>query len=147
MYGLKGKFLIFLLRISMGWMFFYSGASKILNVHWSARDYLLDAKTFSNFFGWLALPQNIGWVNFANEWAQLLIGTALLIGIFVRPAAWGGVILMVLYYLPVLDFPRAGADGYIVDAHIIYALILLLLIRLRAGKHFGLSAISERFSS
>jgi thiosulfate dehydrogenase [quinone] large subunit len=147
MYGLKAKLLVFLLRISMGWMFFYSGASKILSGHWSAYDYLTQATTFNGFFSWLAQSQNLTWVNFVNEWAQLLIGAALIIGIFVKPAAWGGIALLFLYYLPVLDFPMVSGEFYLVDMHVIYILVLMLLMRLRAGKHFGLSAISERFSS
>lgn len=138
MYG-KPNFLIFLLRLSLGWLFFYSGLTKVMDKTWTAKPFLEAAKTWPELFGWLASPDNIGWVNLVNSWGQLLIGAALILGIFVGVAAFAGFLLMLLYYLPILDFPRVGEHGYLVDEHIIYALALVLLIRLRAGRFFGLS--------
>ena len=131
---------MFLLRISLGWIFFYSGITKIFNSAWSAKGFLEAAKTLPDLFALLASPQNIGWVNFVNEWGQLLIGAALILGVFASAAAWSAILLMLLYYLPGLNFPYV-ANGYLIDEHIIFILALLILIRTRAGKFFSLGSI------
>ena len=135
---LKKDFLLFLLRISIGWLLFYAGITKVLNPAWSAGGYLQNAKTFSGFYQWLATPEMLPITNFLNEWGLTLLGAALLFGVFVRWAGILGALMMILYYLPVLEFPNVGEHSYIVDEHIIYALALLLLAASETGKIFGL---------
>src|SRR3989344_8616964 len=113
---------LFLLRISLGWLFFYAGITKVVNPEWSAAGYLQGAKTFTGLYQWLAQPGIIPVINFINEWGLLLLGVALILGIFVRLGAVLGVLLMLLYYFPVLDFPYIGKTAYLVDEHIVYAL-------------------------
>ena len=142
MYG-KPKFIIFSLRLVMGWLFFYSGITKILDPDWTAAGLLQNASTFSGFFAWLASPKNITWINFLNEWGQLAIGVALILGVFVSYASFFGALMMGLYYLPGLDFPFVE-HGFLIDEHIIYALLFLLLIRLRAGRIYSISSLFGR---
>lgn len=142
MYG-RPKILIILLRLSMGWMFLYSGITKILDPAWTSKAFLENAQTFSGFFGWLAEPQNLQWVDMANAWGQALIGAGLLLGVFTTISATAGVLLMLLYYLPGLDFPFVE-HSILVDEHVIYALALLLLIRLKAGRDYGISSLFRR---
>ncbi|MFA5954751.1 MAG: DoxX family protein [Patescibacteria group bacterium] len=134
------KVYIVLLRLFLGCFFLYAGLSKLLGPTWSAAGYLGTAKTFSGFYSWLATSGNIGWVNFANEWALTLLGVALILGIFVRLASGLGIVLMVLYYLLGLNFPYAGQHGYIIDEHIIYITLLLLFIAVKAGEKCGIDA-------
>lgn len=136
--GKGAKFFLVLLRLGMGWLMFYAGITKVLNPGWSALGYIGNAQTFSGFFQWLALPQNLGWVNFANEWGLTLIGASLILGIFVRLSSIAGFLMMMLYYFPILKFPYPNAHSYIVDEHIIYALVFLLLAAIRAGRVWGL---------
>jgi len=49
-----------------------------------------------------------------------------------------GALLMLLYYFPVLSFPYIKPHSYIVDEHIIYALALIFLAAIRAGRIYGL---------
>ncbi len=132
------KTTLLLLRVSIGWLFFYAGITKVLNPNWSAAGYLNNAKTFTDFYHWLASPSVIHYTNFFNEWGLTLIGAALILGIFVRLSSTLGALMMALYYFPVLVFPKVGANAYIVDDHIIYALVLLFLGAVRAGRYFGL---------
>lgn len=132
------KITLFLLRVSLGWLMFYAGITKLLNPAWSAAGYLQNAKTFSGLFAWFAQPSNIGWVNFVNEWGLTLLGVSLILGVFVRSSSIAGVALMLLYYFPVLEFPRVGTHSYLVDEHIVYALVLVFFAVLRAGRYFGL---------
>ena len=127
----------FLLRFSMGWLMFYAGITKLFDPQWSAAGYLQNAKTFSVLFQWLASPANLGWINFVNEWGLTLLGVSLILGVFVRISSIAGAVLMLLYYFPVLDFPYI-AHGFLVDEHIIYTLVLVLLATVRAGRYYGL---------
>ena len=127
-----------LLRIAMGWLFFYAGITKILNPEWSANGYLVGAKTFPAFYQWLTQPEILPIINFANKWGLLLIGIALILGIGVRIAAGAGMLLMILYYFPVLTFPTIGKNSYIIDEHIIYALALWLLTAAHSGRVWSL---------
>jgi len=135
---------ILLLRLSLGWYFFYAGLAKVTNPAWSAAGYLGGAQTFSGLFAWFASPQNIGWVNFLNEWGLVLVGAALLLGFGVRFASLCGITFMLLYYFPTLHFPYAGAHAYLVDEHVIVLVALLLLYTAKAGKYFGISALLAR---
>lgn len=132
------KISLFLLRISMGWLMFYAGITKILNPEWSAAGYLKSAKTFPGLFNWFTRPEILPTTNFINEWGLTLLGIVLILGIFVRLGSILGVILMMLYYFPVLTFPYIAQHSYIVDEHIIYALVLLLFAAIRAGRYWGL---------
>jgi len=140
----KPKLLIFFLRITLGWVFFYSGLIKILDKDWSSKQFLLSAKSFSGFYEWFASAQNLPWVDFVNKWGQMLIGAALILGVFVGLAAFFGAALMVLYYFPGLQFPYVANNLVLIDEHVIYALALLLLARLRAGRIFGLNSFFGR---
>ncbi|MFY9463143.1 MAG: DoxX family protein [Candidatus Sungiibacteriota bacterium] len=132
------KISLFLLRISMGWLFFWAGITKILNPAWSAVGYLHNAKTFADFYTWLASPAMLPLINFVNAWGLTLLGVSLILGIGVRLSAFFGAALMILYYIPILDFPYPNPRAFIIDEHIIYALALILLAALRAGRIGGL---------
>jgi thiosulfate dehydrogenase [quinone] large subunit len=132
------KLFIVLLRISMGWLFFYAGIIKVVNPNWSAAGYLKGAKTFTGFYQWLASPDILPFTNFFNEWGLTLVGVALILGVSVRFASVIGAGMMILYYFPILTFPKIGTTSYIIDEHIIYALVFLLLGALNAGRIYGL---------
>lgn len=121
----------------MGWVFLYAGIVKVLDPGWSAAGYLLNAKTFSGFYAWFAGPSILPAVNAINEWSLVLLGVSLLLGLFVRVSSVLGIVLMTLYYLPVLDFPYVG-HYLLIDDHIVFILILALLIQTRAGRILGL---------
>jgi thiosulfate dehydrogenase [quinone] large subunit len=132
------KITLFLLRLSLGWMMFYAGITKVLDPNWSAAGYLKGAKTFAGFYGWLASPGVLPVVNFVNEWGLTLLGVSLILGLGVRLSSILGAVLMLLYYVPIIDFPYPNPHSYIVDEHIIYAAALLLLAAFRAGRVWGL---------
>jgi thiosulfate dehydrogenase [quinone] large subunit len=129
---------IFLLRIALGWMFFYAGITKVLDPQWSAKGYLMGAKTFTWFYNLLASPSLLPFVDFLNKWGLTLIGLSLILGVFSKLSSLLGAILMLLYYFPILQFPYPNPHSFIVDEHIIYLLSLVLLYFLDADKHYGL---------
>lgn len=129
-----------LLRIALGWLFFYAGITKVINPEWTATGYLGGAKTLKGFYGWLASQGVSPIVDFINEWGLTLLGISLILGVFVRLSAPLGALMMILYWLPILDGLRPNTHAFIVDEHIVYALTLLLLAAARAGRHWGLDA-------
>ena len=129
---------LFLLRISLGWLLFYAGITKVVNPEWSSAGYLEGATTFTSFYQWLASPEIIPIVNFLNVWGLTFVGVSLLLGIGVRLSGVLGALLMILYYFPVLEFPYIGQHAYLVDEHIIYALALLVLAKSNVGRFWGL---------
>lgn len=131
-------FSLLLLRFSIGWLFFYSGITKVLDPSWSAVGYLNSAKTFAVLYHWFALPEILPFINFVNEWGLTLIGLSLILGIFVRISGILGAILMLLYYFPILDGLYPNPHSFIVDEHIVYIAALLTLSAFRAGRVFGL---------
>lgn len=132
------KWSLFLLRIGMGWLMFYAGITKLLDPNWTAAGYLNNAKTFTGFFQWFASAGNIGWINFINEWGLTLLGISLILGVGVRLSSILGAALMLLYYFPVLQFPYPNPHSFLVDEHIVYALILVFFAAVRAGRFLGL---------
>jgi thiosulfate dehydrogenase [quinone] large subunit len=131
------KTAVAVLRILLGWLFFYAGITKILDASWTATGFLESAKTFSGFYSFLAHPLLIGLVNVANEWGLMLIGLALIFGFWLRIASLLGAIMMLLYYFAANSLPLVP-NGFLVDQHIIYAAALLVLRYLNAGLYFGL---------
>lgn len=126
-----------LLRVAFGVLFLFSGVSKLGD--WSASSYLLTAT--GPFASWFQSLAGSPVVDALNAWGMILIGCALLLGLLVRPAAVGGIVLMVLYYLA--HFVENTAYGYI-DQHVIYALVFFLFVAGGAGHAFGLNALAMR---
>ena len=139
------KFTLILLRLSLGWMMFWAGITKILDPSWSAAGYLTTAKTFPGFFAWLTQPDILPVVNLVNEWGLTLLGISLILGLGVRLSSILGSILMLLYYLPIVQFPYPNPHSYIVDEHVIYIVILLYFAAIRAGRTWGLENFFPRF--
>ncbi len=135
---------LFLLRVTAGWMFFYAGITKVMDPAWSAASYLQGAKTFPALYNFFLSPAVLPITNFLNEWGLTILGASLILGIFVRWSSLFGVILMALYYLPILDFPYPNTHSYIVDEHVIYICALLVLGAFRAGRVFGLDRFFSR---
>ncbi|GEM_PF-161882 len=130
------KLALTLLRIIVGWLFLYAGMTKLLDPEWSAAGYLKSAQTFPWLYHWLASASNLAWVNFLNVWGQLLIGMALITGTMTVAASYSAIVMMLLFYFPVLKFPAVG-HGLLVDEHIIYAAALWVLATMKAGEYYG----------
>lgn len=135
---------LFLLRMALGWLFFYAGITKVLDPNWTSLGYLKGANTFSSFYGWLASPDILPIVDLLNEWGLTLIGLTLILGIWVRFSAVLGILMMVLYYFPTLDFPYPNSHSFIVDDHLIYVAGLLVLVYFRAGDFWGVSGLLRK---
>lgn len=126
------------LRLLLGWFMFVDGLEALFTPNWSASGFLLGAKTFPAFYAWFAAAGNSWWVNPLNSWGITVIGVALLLGIGVRFASWAGVLLMLLYYFPHYTLPWVP-NGFVVEYHIIYAAIFVLIAVFPTAQDFGLA--------
>lgn len=124
-------------------MFFYAGITKVLDPSWTAKGYISGAKLLPEFYSYLLKPDILPLVDLANKWGLTLIGVALIIGFFSRVSAILGAVLMLLYYLPILDFPHPNAHAYIVDEHVVYIFALLVLASLNSGKVWGIGSFKK----
>ncbi|MDX2248688.1 MAG: DoxX family membrane protein [Bacteroidia bacterium] len=93
--------MLVVLRMLVGWHFLYEGVVKLWNPNWSSAGYLMDSQGwFAGIFQWMAgTPWLLGIADFVNVWGLILIGLCLILGLFDRWAAIGGMALLALYYL------------------------------------------------
>lgn len=125
--------LVLLLRILIGWHFLYEGIIKLLDPTWSAASYLLYSDwIFSGVFH--AMAENatvLSIVNFCNIWGLILIGLALMFGLFTRLASIAGACLLLLYYVanPPFTLPDSMKEGtyMIIDKNLIEMIALIIL--------------------
>jgi thiosulfate dehydrogenase (quinone) large subunit len=107
--------MLVMLRVLIGWHFLFEGLTKVSKSGWTSAGYLLDSKGwFSGIFIWMAeSPGILKFIDFMNVWGLFFIGLALMIGLFSRLAAIGGMALLAMYYLshPPLAGLEYGAPG------------------------------------
>ncbi len=129
---------LFVLRVIMGWFYFYAGITKVLNPAWSSAGYIKGASSAAGLYQMFLNPQILVVVDFMVKWGLVLLGVSLVFGVCVRLSSYLGALLMFLLYLPILKFPFAGEHAYIVDDHIIYIAVLFVLAHFQAGNVCGL---------
>lgn len=136
---------LFLLRISLGWIFLYAGLVKLTNPSWSAEGFLHGAKNLPILYNWFASDKILPITNILNEWGLTLLGISLILGIFVRLSSFFGIILMILYYIAQFEFPYSDSHSFVVDNHVIYIFLLLYFMRVRAGRVHGMEKSIAKF--
>ena len=139
------------LRLVMAYVFLSAGIEKLLDPGWSASGFLVNAVPDGNpLIGvWTVLAEGWLWViDPLNVWGQVLIGLALLFGVFVRTAAFFGALMMLMYWLASLHGGfLAGLpvqNGYVVTYHLVYAFLLFGVGAVGAGRILGVDQKLER---
>ena len=133
--------LILLLRLAMAWVFLYAASHQVLVPGWSVAGFLNSTKTFHGLFSLFTGPVLAPVISFLVEYGHLLIGLSLLVGLLVRVSAAFGIFLMLIYWMAHMDFPYiSDTNNFLVDEHIVYALVLGLMIAVHAGHVAGLDA-------
>jgi thiosulfate dehydrogenase [quinone] large subunit len=144
------------LRVVMGWTLFQGGVTKLITYldadpsnDWTASGFLLNAIPEGNPLAWLwPMFAEMPLIDALNMWGLTLTGLGLILGAFVRWNAFWGAVMMLFYWLAALHGgPLAGlpvAHGWVVDDHLVYALLLFGLGAAGAGRILGLDARLER---
>jgi thiosulfate dehydrogenase [quinone] large subunit len=118
------------LRVLLGGLFLEAGLDKVIN-GFSAAEYLTNGT--GPFAGWFTSMASLGFINALVISGEILIGITLISGAMIRLASSGGIVMMLLYYLPYLP----PANGWI-SQQIIYILIFITLIFSGSGYFFGI---------
>ena len=137
--------LILFFRLVMAWTFLYSASHEVFVPDFSVVGFLNSTKTFHPIYSQLTGPGIAPILTFLVAYGHLLIGLSLLSGLMVRVSAAFGILLMLLYWTAHMDFPYiSDTTNFLVDEHIVYAGVLVLLIVERAGHIFGLDDWAEK---
>jgi thiosulfate dehydrogenase [quinone] large subunit len=149
---------LFTMRIVMGWTLFQGGITKLVTYldgnpanNWTAAGFLNNAIPAGNplteFFASMAGNPLIDWLNMLG---LTLCGLGLLLGAFVRFSAFWGAVMMMFYWLAALHGGLfAGlpvAHGWVVDDHLVYAVLLFGLGAFGSGRILGLDSYLEDLS-
>jgi len=134
------RLILTVLRLMVGWVFLGAALRQIPDAGWSAAGFMGRAAYFTGFYNFLSQPPLINIIDTLIPWVHLLLGLALILGVFLRPTALVGSVLMILYLLPRIEFP-----GVFTDAHIFYVLIMTYLASVGAGRFWGLQNWVDNF--
>ena len=138
---------ILVFRLLMAWTFLYAASHQVFNPKFSAAAFLGHTKTFHDVYAVLATPAADPVLTFLVSYGHLLIGLSLLVGLMVRVSAACGVALLLMYWTAHMDWPFIeNTNNFIVDYHIVYAVLCVYLIVYRAGHVWGLDAWAEKLS-
>jgi thiosulfate dehydrogenase [quinone] large subunit len=139
--------LIFFFRLCMGWTFLWAG------IHHFGDDkfvvgFLANIKTFRDVYAPFTNPAVAPALTVLVEYGHLLIGLSLVLGLLVRLSAPFAIMLMLVYWTAHMNFPFIeNVNNYLIDYHIVYAGVLVLLIIKRAGHVLGLDGLFAEFSA
>ena len=139
----------FLLRIGLGLIFLWAFLDKLLGLGFatsadkawisggSPTAGFLSSGVYGPFAGFYHSLAGSAVVDWLFMLGLLGIGISLVLGIFMRVACYGGVVLMILIWSSLLP-PK---NHPFLDEHIIYLLVFIVLAFSNAGDYFGLGKI------
>ncbi len=140
------------LRLALGWTFLWAFIDKLFGLGYATPkdgSWLNGGSPTEGFLSFAAVGPFKGFYNgiAGAAWADWLfmlglagIGTALMLGVFVRIASASGALMLVMMWTAVLP----PENNPFMDDHLIYAGLLGLLVLLNAGRYLGLGAMWER---
>jgi uncharacterized membrane protein YphA (DoxX/SURF4 family) len=141
-FGTRGfNITFFILRLVLGGLMFQAGLTKLLSGTFTAASFLEKAtEPFAAFYAGMATnPAVLAIVDVIVPWGELLIGTAIILGVVVRFASFCGIIMMILYCTASL--PPASSW---INQQIIYMAVFLTLIFSGVGYFLGLDLLAIR---
>ena len=142
------------LRLSLGWIFLWAFLDKMFGLghETTAKQAWINGGSptkgflskgaegpFADFYHSIA---GATWANWLFMIGLAGIGIALMAGIAMRIAAGAGALMLVLMWTVVLP----PANNPFIDDHLVYALALIALALMGAGRYLGLGGIWERLA-
>ncbi|MFC6953946.1 DoxX family protein [Halorubellus litoreus] len=143
------------LRVVMGWVLLQGGLTKLVTYldgnpenNWTAAGYLANAIPEGNpFMGLFADMAGSGFVDILVMWGLTLTGIGIILGAFVRwNAFWAAVMMMMFWAASLTGGLMQGlplAHGWVVDDHVVYAMLLFGLGAIGAGRILGVDGFLE----
>ena len=140
---------ITVLRVVVGWHFLYEGLTKLTSASWSAAGYMKVSRgPFAALFHWIAgQPQLLDKANLITMYGLTIVGVLLMLGLFTRLAALGGMGFVLLFYLcnpPFVGYfysiPSEGSY-LVVNKTLVEVGALAVILLTRSGLFAGLDRI------
>jgi len=147
------RWAVTVIRIAIGWHFLYEGISKLIQGGWSSAPFLAGSRwIFAPVFSWMSDSAAItSVVDFLNIWGLIIIGLALILGLFTRIAGGAGALLLLFYFVAYPPIPgymmSVPAEGsYLwVNKTLIELLVLAAFIFMPSEIHYGTDRIIRRW--
>lgn len=136
------------LRVLMGWILFQGGIVKVLDPEWTAAGFLQFAIPEGNPFTaqFAALAGNPT-IDFLVMWGLTLTGLGLMVGALVRWNAFWAAFMMIMFWAASLTGGLLAGlpleHGWVVDDHLLYAILLFALGAFGTGRLFGVDGYLE----
>ncbi len=131
------RFTILLLRLAIGLTFFYLGFTQLFNPELGTS---LSSRSVPGLYTWISQYSSPMWVQQFVPWAFLIIGSLLIIGLITRLAAVVGFIIVLIGYLPFVNYSSLNISQFVND-ELVILVCLLILIAGHAGNYLGLDAV------
>lgn len=136
------------LRVLMGWILFQGGIVKVLDPEWTAAGFLQFAIPEGNPFATqFATMAGSPLIDGLVAWGLTLTGLGLIIGALVRWNAFWAAFMMIMFWAASLTGGLLEGlpleHGWVVDDHLLYAILLFALGAFGAGRLFGADAFLE----
>src|SRR6476660_5789351 len=140
---------ITVLRVVVGWHFLYEGIAKLASPTWSAAGYMKVSRgPFADVFRWIASqPHLLDDANLITMYGLTVVGVLLMLGLFTRLAALGGIGFVLLFYLcnpPFVGYfysiPTEGSY-LVVNKNLVEVCSLAVVLLTRSGLFAGLDRI------
>jgi len=140
-----------LLRISLGWIFFWPFLDKTFGLGFataSENAWIAGGSPTAGFLSYATQGPFAEWFqilagNMLVDWlfmmGLLLIGLSLILGVFMRMAIFSGSLMLVLMYLAVLP----PEHNPIIDDHIIYSLVLISFLWSKPERYFSIQSLKK----
>ncbi len=142
------------IRFSLGWVFLWAFLDKVFGLGHDTKNAAAWIHGGNPTLGFLKMGANGPFADFYHSiagatwtnWLFMLglagIGIGLILGVAMRITAAAGALMLVMMWSVVLP----PANNPFMDDHIVYALVLLLLAAIGAGRFLGLGGMWERLS-
>ena len=153
-----GAIAIALLRLSVGFVFLWAFLDKFFGLGYSTaseRAWINGGSPTKGFLSHVAVgPLQSAFNSIAGTWwadtlfmlGLLGVGLAVILGVFMNVSAIAGTLMMVLMWAaewPLAQFTStgdpSGSTNPFMDYHLIYALVLIVLAVIGAGRYFGIA--------
>ena len=150
-YSAPVRFLAGLSRISLGWVFLWAFLDKTFGLGYATpaeRAWLEGGSPTSGFLGGVEGPfagffngmAGQAWADWLFMLGLLGIGVAFTFGFFMHVAAWAGALLLTFMWMASLPM----VNNPFMDDHLVYAMVMILLAFMHAGRFYGVGAMWEK---
>ena len=142
---------IVIMRVVMGWILFQGGITKVLDPGFTAAGFLTHLPEGNPFVGFFASMAGNSAIDGLVAWGLTLTGLGLMAGALTRWCAFWGAVMMIFFWMASLTGGIAQGlpvgHGWVIDDHIVYAVLLFGLGALGAGRILGVDGLLEKFQT